>query len=114
MFYCFQDTAKVVLDLDFFSKQYNWFYEKNIFILLSAIVFALLLSCKKSPGGDIIPESDAPGVITPVGISDGMPVSKTISSAGGSLMSADGKIECATGKRKTAGKAKRKNATQSI
>lgn len=80
--------------------------KKNIFILLSAIGFVILLSCKKSPGGDIIPEPDAPGVTTHVGILDGIPVSKTLGSAGGSLMSADVKIECATGKRK--------NATQSI
>lgn len=67
--------------------------KKNIFILLSAIVFALLFSCKKTPGDDVKPEPDAPGVTTPIGIPNGIPVSKTIGNAGGSLSSADGKIE---------------------
>lgn len=87
--------------------------KKNIFILLSANGFSLLLSCKKSPGGDIIPEPDAPGVTTPFGILNGIPVSKTIGSAGDSFMPADSKLKCATGKRKTAGKSERKDATRS-
>lgn len=62
--------------------------KKDNFILISAIVFVLLLSCKKTPGNDVKPGPDAPGVTTTIGIPNGLPVSKTIGNAGSSFTSA--------------------------
>lgn len=59
--------------------------KKDIFVLISATVFTLLLSCKKTRGNDVNTEPDAPGVTNTIGIPNGIPVSKTIGNAGGSF-----------------------------
>lgn len=63
--------------------------------ILTAIIVILLYGCSKKsgPGPSPITIPQLPPVVTPVGTTTGSPVKKTIGAAGGTILSADGRIE---------------------
>jgi hypothetical protein len=63
--------------------------KKNSLILIVLLALATFSACKKGGGDTPEPEPTK----TPVGTNDGTAATKTIGSAGGSLMSADGEVE---------------------
>jgi hypothetical protein len=63
----------------------------RLYLLLS--LFILVYSCKKKDAADNNPSTNPPAAVTPVGTPVGNPVSKNIGSAGGALVSPDGKLE---------------------
>ena len=63
--------------------------KKNSLILIVLLALTTFSGCKKGGGGTPEPEP----TITPVGTNDGTAITKTIGSAGGGVMSADGEVE---------------------
>lgn len=63
--------------------------KRNSLILIALLALITFSGCKKGGGGTPEPEP----TITPVGTIDGTAITKTIGSAGGGVMSADGEVE---------------------
>jgi hypothetical protein len=62
---------------------------KKKFVLIILVAALAMTACKKGGGGAATVEPS----VTPVGTNDGTPVTKTIGSGGGSILSADGEVE---------------------